>query len=329
MTVNSGSTVTQPTVSPGLGRGVVITPLSACQTVQSQNQRQIFVNPARYTNTIVPKLLIKAMCKSSSKKEAAKTCKTFTLRDVNVITRDQLKQVIKLQLAGDVTDDFDVGYYQATTVVSIRSTQDVIEVWNDMKKGVKVVLWCDGLKESNPTKAKSRKRSKKRIDSDSDSDEDVIVTSGRSASKKKKSDKDEQLEITVNELKELHEQQYTPMQYRIWGEMIIGGLYSSKTEAPSTSMFSRAGGKEPKKRSEVAEAVGEVAKEIKFVIAGVVPSAKHASTSLVAGPAKSIDNRSKCYKQLGDLNELRNSGVLTEEEYLREKEASMITLRKL
>ena len=37
VTVNSGSTVTQPTVSPGLGRGVVITPLSACQTVQSQN----------------------------------------------------------------------------------------------------------------------------------------------------------------------------------------------------------------------------------------------------------------------------------------------------
>ena len=38
VTVNSGSTVTQPTVSPGLGRGVVITPLSACQTVQSQSQ---------------------------------------------------------------------------------------------------------------------------------------------------------------------------------------------------------------------------------------------------------------------------------------------------
>ena len=121
-----------------------------------------------------------------------------------------------------------------SSVVSIRSTQDVIEVWNDVEKGVKVVLWCDGLKESNLTKAKSRKRSKNRIDSDSDSDEDVIVTSGRSASKKKKSDKDEQLEKTVNELKELHEQQYTPMQYRIWGEMIISGLYSSKTEAPNS-----------------------------------------------------------------------------------------------
>ena len=55
VTVNSGSTVTQPTVSPGLGRGVVITPLGTCQTVQSQNQQQIFVNPERHTNRIVPK----------------------------------------------------------------------------------------------------------------------------------------------------------------------------------------------------------------------------------------------------------------------------------
>ena len=325
---NVGSKVTQPTLSSGLGRGVVITPLSI------QNQRQAFISPASQANTIVPKLLIKAVCKSSSKKEAVKTCKTFTLRNVNVgqvITRDQLKQLIKLQLDDDVTDEFDVGYYQATTVVTIRSPQDVMEVWNDVKKGVKVILWCDGLKESNPTTSKSRKRSKKKIDSDSDSDEDaVVVTSGRTA-KKKKSDKDEQLEKIVTELKDLHEQQYTPMQYRIWGEMIIGGLYSSKTDAPNTSMFSRAGGKEPKKKSEVAEALGEVAKHLSSAIAGAVPSGKRStsSCSVVTSPAKSIDNRSKCYKQLGDLSELRNSGVLTEDEYLREKEAVMITLKKL
>ena len=159
-----------------------------------------------------------------------------------------------------------------------------------------------------------------------------IVTSGRSANKKKKSDNDEKLEKIVNELKELHEQQYTPMQYRIWGEMIIGGLYLSKTKAPNTSMFSRAGGKEPKKKSEVVEALDEVAKHLSSGFAGVVPSGKHASTStsysVVASPAKSIDNWSKCYKQLGDLSELRSSGVLTEE-YLHEKEAIMITLKKL
>ena len=54
--------------------------------------------------------------------------------------------------------------------------------------------------------------------------------------------------------------------------MIIGGLYSSKTDAPkfNNSMFSRAGGKEPKKKSEVAEAIGEVAKHLSSAIAGIV-----------------------------------------------------------
>ena len=94
---------------------------------------------------------------------------------------------------------------------------------------------------------------------------------GKSTSKNKKSDKDEQLEKIVTELKEKHQQQYTPRQYRIWGEMIIAGLYSSKTEAPNTSMFSRAGGSQPKKKSEIVEALGEVAKHLLGATAGVVP----------------------------------------------------------
>ena len=50
MKVNSGSTVTQPFMSSGF------TPLNAGQAVQSQNQCQIFINPARQANTVVPKL---------------------------------------------------------------------------------------------------------------------------------------------------------------------------------------------------------------------------------------------------------------------------------
>ena len=37
VTVNNGSTVTQPTLSSGLARGVVITPLNAGHAIQSQN----------------------------------------------------------------------------------------------------------------------------------------------------------------------------------------------------------------------------------------------------------------------------------------------------
>jgi len=46
-------------------------------------------------------------------------------------------------------------------------------------------------------------------------------------------------------------------------------------------------------------------------------------------PAKIIENRSKCYKQLSELNNLKAAGVLTEEEYQLEKEAVMTTLKTL
>lgn len=201
-----------------------------------------------------------------------------------------------------------------------------MELWHDIKQGVKHVLWCDGLKESSTVNAsKTRKRSKKKNDSESDSDEDVETVTNK---KKKQYRKDEKLEEVVGELKAQHGQQYTPMQYRIWGEMIIGGLYSSKTECPSTSMFVRAGGNQPKKKSDVAEALSEVAKHVSAAFSGAVPLGRSASGT-TASPAKSIDNRSKCYKKLGELNSLKSAGVLTEDEYQCEKEAIMATLKKL
>ena len=42
-----------------------------------------------------------------------------------------------------------------------------------------------------------------------------------------------------------------------------------------------------------------------------------------------IDSHSKCYKQLSDLNNLKASGILTENEYAEEKASVMSLLRKL
>ena len=45
--------------------------------------------------------------------------------------------------------------------------------------------------------------------------------------------------------------------------------------------------------------------------------------------AKLIDLRSKCYKQLSELNNLKDTGILTEEEYVAEKDAVLAMLKKL
>ena len=50
------------------------------------------------------------------------------------------------------------------------------------------------------------------------------------------------------------------------------------------------------------------------------------NSSLGTSPAS---NRSKCYKQLADLSNLKQSGLLSDAEYASEREAIMSTLKKL
>ena len=82
-------------------------------------------------------------------------------------------------------------------------------------------------------------------------------------------------------------------------------------------MFTRAGrcGGTTQKKSEVAEALSEVAKQISCT-----------SNAPSSQSNRSIEDRSKCYKQ---LSELKLAGVLTEDEYTGEKGAIMEALEKL
>ena len=48
-----------------------------------------------------------------------------------------------------------------------------------------------------------------------------------------------------------------------------------------------------------------------------------------SSPAKVIDNPGKCYKQLSDLKNLFESGILTEEEYTSERSVILGMLKKL
>ena len=97
---------------------------------------------------VIPKVYIRAVsnCKSKGKED-----KTIVLRDIvveSVSSIPELKNVIKKQLKNDIIeDDFDVGVMQGTTVVNIRTVENLKEFWLDLKKGVKVLLWCDALKD--------------------------------------------------------------------------------------------------------------------------------------------------------------------------------------
>ena len=188
--------------------------------------------------------MLKAVTRGSKGKEP----KIFTLRDIRpeaMTSCTALKILIKAQLSQDITEeDFDIGYLHGNTVVSIRSKADLNELWEGLRRGLNTTLWCDGMTgEVAQYSSLGRKRS---------AQDDETHEKNKDKKKKKKKDdesKEEKVEETIQTLQDKHGKDFTPMQYRIWAEMHVGGYQPSLDEAPSNSMFLRAGGAAVKRRT--------------------------------------------------------------------------------
>lgn len=296
---------------------------------QQAGVRRVLITPLGQTahQPVIAKVLLKAVTKTGKKKE-----KVFTLRNINpsnVRSCDELRRLIKHQLSDDVIAEFDVGYVTSTRgekVISIRSTEDLLELWKDVKShGDKIQLWCDGLKSE-----KSQKK-RKRTDSDDGNSED-----DQPKKKSAREQRDEKLKHAMESLQTKHATNYTPMQYRIWSELHANGMYTDLDNPPNNSMFKRAGATTPVTKkpnnSEFTHAVSAAATQVSTaIVSALTPKSttERPSASTGISPARIIDNRSKCYRQLSDLQNLKSQGVLSEEDYLREKEAILVILKKL
>jgi len=134
---------------------------------------------------LIDKITLKAV-----NKEKKAVSKMFQLRNINPQSYSSLANLIRSQLKDDITGEgFDVGYLNGSNCISIQ-TKDVVEVWNNVKKGFNVVLWCDGLK--------TRAGSKRQPSNDDDS-------SSHSAKK----DTQEQVQKVVDILKKQNGDKYT------------------------------------------------------------------------------------------------------------------------
>ena len=306
-----------------IGTNVTVQTLSSSGKQPSVIQRQLGVhqlgitrnqqssNPAAEQTGVINKVLLK--CVSKERKSESKT---FTIRNIDptlVTTCNQLRGLIKAQLGGEVCDQFDVGYYQNNSLVTLRTIEDLTELLASIRKTERSVFWCDGLKSCS----KGSKRSRANEDSDNEPEECSKQTKKRK--RRNESETEERVKETIEELKQSHSG-HTPMQYRIWAEMFVGGVHPSLDEPPKSTMFLRAGGgSAPKKRESVAEAVSQIA----------VALSPKVSSSTGSSPAKVIENRSRCYKQLSELRNLKTSGLLSDAEYDVEREAIMNVLKTL
>ena len=75
----------------------------------------------------------------------------------------------------------------------------------------------------------------------------------------------------------------------------------------------------------MAEALTKAATEVSSaIVAAFTPKSTAPNTSTGStgfSPAKVIENRFKCYKQLNDLHHLKMQDLLSEDDYVREKDA--------
>ena len=316
-----GAPSTNVTVSPSVNqqapsssRQVLVTPLSRSQQPTHQLMSSQIAKPP------IKKVMLKAVSRGSKGKEP----KIFTLRDIRpeaMTSSTALKILIKVQLSQDITeDDFDIGYLHGNTVVSIQSKADLDELWDGLRRGLNTTLWCDGMAgEVAQNSSLGRKWS---------AQDDETHDKNKDKKKKKKDDesKEEKVEAAIETLQDKYGKNFTPMQYRIWAEMHVGGYQPSLDEAPSNcnSMFLRAGGAAVKRRT-TADIVSQAINQLASTLSpSVTTPTSHGSSG---SPAKLIDNRSKCYKQLGELKNLMQSGLLSDEEYSREREAILGTLK--
>ena len=84
-------------------------------------------------------LLLKAVPKGGGGKEE----KIFTLRKVDtngIHGCEELKDLIKKHLIKDITDDFDVRYFEGSNILRIRSEEDLSEVWTKVQSNSKIIL---------------------------------------------------------------------------------------------------------------------------------------------------------------------------------------------
>ena len=250
-----------------------------------------------------------------------KEMKTFTIRNVNttsIQSIEDLKFLIKDRFSDDIKTIFDVGYIQGTNVIRIRSKEDLLETWAEIRKSKNTSLWCDGLIESST----SSKRKRKLVLEDEDEDEQP----------RKKRNTDEKVQEVVNDLKNKHGSKYSVMQLRIWAELLVSELYFSLEDPPhNNSMFEKVGTGGNRKISKADSPVARVVAEAASAISHALSGSKIGQPVAAAGhsPAKLIESRSKLYKQLSELQNLKSMGVLDDIEYLTEKETIMDLLHQL
>ena len=131
-------------------------------------------------------------------------------------------------------------------------------------------------------------------------------------------------------LMETHKDKWTSFQYKLWAEMLVCGTHTSVEDPPSASMFSR-----DTKRSSNPTLNDSVVKGMMTAMNSLCQALVPKETSsvekrtLLSSPMKKAELRGTYMKQLNELRQPHDSGILDQEEYEEQRSDLVGLMRQL
>ena len=233
-------------------------------------------------------------------------------------TPQKVREVISSQCGQEFVPG-DIGYYNVNTKHWIHNRLDINDVWDKVESGSKVTLWCTCL-ESPSSSITVGKRPRR--DAESDPDPGTKRKKVGTADSKK-----ELVESYETQLTEKHSDKYTRFQYKLWAEMLASGVHNDTENPPAASMFSR--NTKTKPVSESSNIVSSMVSVVNTLCDAVTSKPPATVRSTNDSPMKRAELRTTYIKQLSDLRDLFDKGILCPEEYEEQRQDVISLMRCL
>ena len=215
----------------------------------------------------------------------------------------------------------EIGFFQHSKKMWINNRLDVNGMWKVVTNGGKVMLWCVGIGESTSN------HGQKRSHDDSDPEREPASKRGKPSNTSVESLKSNAKEYEL-QLKAKHNDTYTPFQYKLWAEMYAKGAHNSLEEPPHAAMFQHETKQSKSSHDHAAVMVTVIDKLCSALTPKQIGNDKRAITSTLS-PMKKAELRSTYMKQLSELRQLHDNGVLTEDKYEEQREELVQLMRQL
>lgn len=235
----------------------------------------------------------------------------YKLNNVVFTSIEDMKQRLKSVLNENISGD--IGYYEGKQSMKrwLLEDEDVSQMYS--KGAREICLWFERSCEDRDEIPKEKKKK----------EESIRLT--------RREEKEKNIDKAFEELNEKHDGLYSKPQLKLWARMIVNEIHESYDQPPNVPLITGMVPKQSKKNKEsISEVIAGAANAfLKAVCPRTPTETVNESSCASISPGKTADIRMKNLQQLRYLQQLFHDDILTESEYLEQKNNILQSLRTL